>query len=172
MSRPSFVYVTYIRTTAKTLWQALTDREYTRQYWFGTYQLSDWKKGSSWKISLADGRISNVGEILETDPQRRIVIKWRHEIPSELKAEGWTRCAVEIEPRGAVIKLSITHEAEKEDAHKIITALAEGWPLVLAGLKSLLEWGKALQFTDLKEPEGKNDDKAELRLCDLYQDHR
>jgi uncharacterized protein YndB with AHSA1/START domain len=151
MSKPRVVYVTYIRTTAEKLWQALTDPDFNRQYWFGTHQVSEWKKGAPWKILTADGRINNVGEILDIEPRRRIVIRWRHEIPPELKAEGWTRCTIEIDPHGDVMRLSITHEAEEEDAHKIIAALSGGWPLVVASLKSLLETGKALPLTDLKE---------------------
>jgi uncharacterized protein YndB with AHSA1/START domain len=34
MSKPTFVYVTYIATTPEKLWQALTDGAFTRQYWF------------------------------------------------------------------------------------------------------------------------------------------
>src|SRR5919202_1830196 len=43
MSRPEFVYVTYIKTTPERLWQALTDPAFTRQYW-GVEFDSDWTK--------------------------------------------------------------------------------------------------------------------------------
>lgn len=148
MSKPSFVYVTYIKTTQEKLWRALTDPEFNRQYWFGAYQQSDWKKGSPWKISFADGRIADAGEILEIEPLKRIVIKWRHELTPDLKAEGYTRCTIEIEPQGDVMKLAITHEAGKEGPSKFIDAVSSGWPHILASLKSLLESGKALPGTD------------------------
>jgi len=35
MSKPKFVYVTYIRTTPEKLWAALTDPQTIRKYWFG-----------------------------------------------------------------------------------------------------------------------------------------
>ena len=44
-----FVYVTFIRTTPEKLWDALIKPEFTRQYWFGTWQESAWKEGSSWQ---------------------------------------------------------------------------------------------------------------------------
>ncbi|MEA2772501.1 MAG: hypothetical protein QOD93_5463, partial [Acetobacteraceae bacterium] len=44
----TFVYVTFIRTTPEQLWTALTSSEFTRQYWFGMHQETDWKPGSSW----------------------------------------------------------------------------------------------------------------------------
>ena len=84
MSKPSFVYVTYIKTTQEKLWQALINPEFNRQYWFGAHQETDWKKGSPWKIVFADGRIADTGEILDIDPLKRIVIKWRNEFMPEL----------------------------------------------------------------------------------------
>ena len=148
MSKPSYVYVTYIKTTAEKLWQALIDPDFNRQYWFGAHQESDWKKGSPWKIVFADGRLADSGEIVDIDPLKRLVIKWRHEITPDLKAEGYTRCTIEIEPQGDVMKLSITHETEKEGPSKFIGAVSEGWPYILSSLKSLLETGKALPGTD------------------------
>ena len=50
MSKPEFLYVTYIETTAEKLWQALTDSEFTRRYWWGTDVVSDWKVGSPFKL--------------------------------------------------------------------------------------------------------------------------
>ncbi len=35
MSKPKFVYVTYIRTTPEKVWAALTDPQTIRTYWFG-----------------------------------------------------------------------------------------------------------------------------------------
>jgi hypothetical protein len=66
----------------------------------------------------------------------------------DLKAEGYTRCTIEIEPQGDVMKLTVRHEAEKEGPHKFIDAVSDGWPPILSSLKSLLETGKALPGTD------------------------
>ena len=71
MSKPEFVYVTYIRTTPERLWQALTSSEFSRRYWFGTELRSDWKVGSSFAL-VNDGKASDIGEILEADPPRRL----------------------------------------------------------------------------------------------------
>lgn len=148
MSKPSFVYVTYIKTTAEKLWQALIDPDFNRQYWFGAHQEAKWKKGASWKILFADGRLADSGEILDIDPLKRLVIRWRHEIMPELKAEGYTRCTIELEEQGEMMKLTVTHEAEKDGPSKFIHEVGNGWPLILASLKSLLETGKALPGTD------------------------
>lgn len=138
----SFVYVTYIRTTADKLWTALTDLEFHRQFFLGARMESDWKVGSSWRITYPDGRVTDSGEILEVDPPRRLVIKWRNEFMPEVKADGYTRCTFVIEHEGDMMKLAVTHEAD--GPHKLLEHVSKGWPLVLSSLKSLLETGKGL----------------------------
>jgi len=140
MSKSDFIYVTYIRTTPERLWEALTQEEFTKQYWAAS--ISDWKKGSSWKLVLNDGRLADTGEVLEVDPPRRLVLKWQNELRPEVKTDGYTRCTFEIEREGEMVKLTITHEAERP--HKLIDAVSQGWPRVLSSLKSLLETGKGL----------------------------
>ncbi|HUK01514.1 MAG TPA: SRPBCC family protein [Steroidobacteraceae bacterium] len=144
MARSTFVYVTYIRTTPERLWSALTDPEFTRQYWFGVRNESDWKVGAPWRLVFPDGRVADTGEILEVDPPKRLVIKWRNEFRPELKAEGYARCTMELEPVDGAVKLSITHSIEQEPS-KFIEAVSGGWPRILSNLKSLLETG-ALAF--------------------------
>ena len=80
MTRSTFVYVTYIRTTPEKLWSALTDdAEFMKQYWFGTHCESQWTAGSPWKMVSADGGVTDAGEIVEAEPPRRLVIRWQHE---------------------------------------------------------------------------------------------
>jgi uncharacterized protein YndB with AHSA1/START domain len=142
--RSTFCYLTYIRTTPAALWTALTDAEFTRQYWFGVEARSDWKAGSPWQLVFPDGRVADTGEILEADPPRRLVIKWRNEFRPELKAEGHARCTMELEPvEGGVVKLTITHAMEREGS-AFIEAVSGGWPRILSNLKSLLETGKVV----------------------------
>src|SRR5919109_2911075 len=145
MARSTFVYVTYIRTTQEKLWSALTDAEFMKRYWFGTHCESQWTAGSSWKMVYPDGRITDDGEIVEAEPPRRLVIRWRNQFKPELKAEGDSLCTMELEPTGTAVKLSITHTIEREPS-KFIVAVSGGWPKVISNLKSLLETGSiALQ---------------------------
>lgn len=141
MSKPSFVYVTYIRTTPDKVWAALTDQTILKKYWFGMQVETDWKQGSSWRLRFEDGRIADTGEILEFDPPRRLVIgNWQNQFKPDLKAAGYSRCMMELEPAGAAVKLTITHIAEEGDG-KLIDAVSGGWPKILSNLKSLLETG-------------------------------
>jgi uncharacterized protein YndB with AHSA1/START domain len=142
-AKTSFVYVTYIRTTPEKLWAALTTPEFMRKYWFGMNIETDWKAGSPWKLVFPDGRIADAGEVVEIDKPRRLVLKWRHQLRPELHEEGYARCAMEIEPAGEVVKLTITHGIDKPGS-KLIGAVSVGWPKILSSLKTLLETGAAL----------------------------
>jgi uncharacterized protein YndB with AHSA1/START domain len=140
MARSTYVYVAYIRTTPERLWQALTDPAFMRQYWFGMHGESDWTAGSPWQLVSSQGQVFDAGEILEADPPRRLVIRWQHQNRPELKAEGASRCTMELEPSGTAVRLAITHTIEC-DPSKFIEAVSGGWPKVISNLKSLLETG-------------------------------
>jgi len=146
MKKDQFIYVTYIRTTPEKLWKALIEPEFTRQFWCNTTQESEWKPGASWKILMPDGRVADSGEVVEIEPNRRLVLKWRNEFRPELKAEGYSRMTYELEKEGNSVKLTVIHEIEKEGS-KFIEAVSSGWPHILASLKSLLETGESLEET-------------------------
>jgi uncharacterized protein YndB with AHSA1/START domain len=143
MSKPDFVYVTYIRTTIDKLWEALTTPAFTRQYWYGIEQRSAWTEGASWQLVAEDGRVFDSGEILKVDPPRHVTIAWHHQIHDEMRAEGVGRATYDLETVGDSVKLTITHSG----GPKLIAAVAGGWPQILASLKSLLETGRPLSQT-------------------------
>ena len=152
MNNSRFVYVTYIRTTPEKLWDALIKPEFTRQYWCGVWHDSTWKPGASWKLMIPDGRVGDSGEVIESEKPRRLVLKWRNEFRPELKAEGYTRCTMEIEPAGSAVKLTVTHEIDLPES-KMIEGVSSGWPNILSSLKSLLETGESIEETR-RWPEG------------------
>jgi uncharacterized protein YndB with AHSA1/START domain len=147
-----FVYVTYIRTTPEKVWDALINPEFTRAYWCETWQDSDWKPGSPWRVMIPDGRVADSGEVLEVDRPRRLVLSWRNEF-TEMKAEGYSRATFELEPVGSSVKLTVTHEMDR-DGSKFIAAVSQGWPHILSSLKTMLETGKPLEETT-RWPAGK-----------------
>ena len=138
-----FVYVTYIRTSAEKLWAALTSPDFAEKYWRGARPVAHWKPGGAWKLVFPDGRVGDMGEIVEFEPEKRLAIKWRNEFKPEFKAEGWSLCTMEIEPMGDAVKLTVTHAIERADS-KFIGAVSGGWPQVLSNLKSMLETGSVV----------------------------
>jgi uncharacterized protein YndB with AHSA1/START domain len=152
MTGDKFVYVTYIRTTPQKLWDALIKPEFTRKYWAETWQDSDWKVGSSWKLMIVDGRVGDSGEVLEFDPPRRFAVSWRNEFKADMKAEGFSRATFELEQIQETVKLTVTHEIDRKGS-KLIEAVSMGWPDILASLKSFLETGEPFERSK-KWPKG------------------
>jgi len=71
-----FVYEIYIAASAETVWKALLDGEFTRQYWEHE-NVSDWAPGSKWEHRRADdGTVRILGEVLEASPPNRLVVTW------------------------------------------------------------------------------------------------
>jgi uncharacterized protein YndB with AHSA1/START domain len=141
--KTEFVYTTYIKTTPQKLWKALTTPEFMKQYWMYCYIKTDWKPGSPWQLLFTDGQIADQGEIVECKPSKRLVLKWRNEWNPKMKAEGYSRCVMDIEPCEKAVKLTVTHSMQK-DKSKFIGAVSGGWPFILSNLKSLLETGKVV----------------------------
>jgi len=150
----TFIYVIYIRTTPEKLWDALTNPEFTRQYWLGTWQDCTWQKGASWKLMIPDGRVGDSGEVVEIDKPRKLVLRWRNEFLPDLRAEGYSLCTITLEPQGnmGVVKLTVTHTMDRPNS-KFIQGVSTGWPGVFSGLKTLLETGKSFEGAD-RWPEG------------------
>ena len=90
-----------------------------------------------------DGRITDVGKLVEAEPPRRLVIRWQHQDKPELKAEGESHCTMELESGGPAAKLAITHTIEREPSH-FIMAVSGALPMVISNLKSLLETGSTV----------------------------
>ena len=146
MNNSRFVHVTYIRTTPEKLWKALIDPEFTRRFWNETWQDCAWKPGATWRLMIPDGRVADAGEVVEIEPQRRLVLRWRNEFMPELREEGYSRMTYEIEKKGESVKLTVIHEMERGGS-KLIDAVSGGWPMILSSLKILLETGQALEET-------------------------
>jgi uncharacterized protein YndB with AHSA1/START domain len=136
-----FVYVIFIRTTLERLWSALTSEDFMKEYWFEMHFKTEWKAGAQWQLLFPDGRVADTGEIVEWDPPKRLVLKWRNEFKPELKAEGYAQCTIELQPVSDAVKLTITHTMDCAGS-KLIEAVSGGWPRILSNLKSLLETGQ------------------------------
>jgi uncharacterized protein YndB with AHSA1/START domain len=139
--RPTFVYVTYIRSTPEKVWHALTDADLTADYW-GHSNVSDWQPGSRWEHQRTDGSgiADVVGTVIESDPPKRLVITFGG--PGEDTAGGPSQVAFDIEAHEDIVRLTVTHENLANQAE--YDAASAGWPAVLANLKSLLETGHVL----------------------------
>jgi uncharacterized protein YndB with AHSA1/START domain len=136
------VYEIYIKTTPERLWEAITDAEMRQKYNFGVGVTSDWTPGSRYEaVHEAAGVAISEGENLEVDPPRRLVQSFNALWSDDVKAAGASRVTWEIEPVGDSCRLTVTHDQLPEDANP---ELYGGWPMILSGMKTLLETGEKL----------------------------
>jgi uncharacterized protein YndB with AHSA1/START domain len=136
------VFEIYIKTTPERLWEAITDSEMRSKYTFGARIASDWKTGGRYEQSHPGGTtLLGEGENLEVDPPRRLVQSMRALWDDDVKREGTSRVTWEIEPVGDSCHLTVTHDELRDGAND---QLYGGWPMILSGLKTLLETGELL----------------------------
>jgi uncharacterized protein YndB with AHSA1/START domain len=157
------VFEIYIKTTPERLWQVITDTEMRRKYNFGLIVKSDWTKGSRYEgrsPEMADrmsaeqnncdhempapkpgGSAILEGENLEVDPPRRLVQSFRALWGDDVKNEGTSRVTWEIEQIADSCRLTVTHDELSDNAN---SQLYGGWPMILSGIKTLLETGEML----------------------------
>lgn len=151
MSKPDYVYVTYIATTPEKVWQALVDTDVTSQYWVDPsagcvrVNVSDWKVGSRWEHQRLDEAktVDIVGKVVEANRPHRLVISWAR--PADFEdASKHSRVTFAVEPYSkGLIRLTVTHDGLANDP-QMLEGISGGWPKVLSNLKTLLETGKAL----------------------------
>jgi uncharacterized protein YndB with AHSA1/START domain len=144
MSKPEFVYVTYIETTPDKLWHALTDGDFTERYWFGARLRSDWKVGSTFEMVRSDGSVSDAGKVVEVDPPKRLAYTFVN-LSDTYRGDLPALATFELEPFGKLVKLTLTHEGFAEGS-KMLPAISRGWPAILSSLKSILETGQPLEI--------------------------
>jgi DNA-binding transcriptional ArsR family regulator/uncharacterized protein YndB with AHSA1/START domain len=159
MTKPSFVYTTYIRTTPESLWKALTDPAFTKRYWGLTLE-SDWSAGSPVIWEQLGVKIADPDQVvLESDPYRRLAYTWHTFTPAvvesldltadvaqQVAAEPRSKVTFDLEPVGEVVKLTVVHDGFEEDSI-VATMVTGGWPRVLSNLKTFLESGEPLPKT-------------------------
>jgi uncharacterized protein YndB with AHSA1/START domain len=145
-TKPQQVYELFIKATPERVWQGITDPEFTSQYFHGTRVQSTLKPGTPYVFTMGgDSGPVVEGEVLKSDPPRRLVHTWRALYDPELAEDAPTRVTWELEPQeGGVTKLTVIHD-EFDGETATYRSVAGGWSLVLSGLKTLLETGEALQ---------------------------
>jgi uncharacterized protein YndB with AHSA1/START domain/DNA-binding transcriptional ArsR family regulator len=155
----SFVYTTYINSTPERLWAALTDPAFTKLYW-GVSLVSDWNVGSTvtWeleKVTIADDE----QVVLASDPPRRLSYTWHTITPefvaaygddpeflAKASAEPRSTITFDIESVGGLVKLTVTHDGF-DPGSTVLAGISEGWPPIIASLKTMLETGEPLTLT-------------------------
>ena len=151
MNPADFVYVTVIAAPPEKVWQALTTAEFTLQYWHATKVDSRWEVGGEVLFMVADGddeRVGCRGQVLAVDPPRHLSYTWSFPGNPEVADEEPSRVSFTLEPLDGHTRLTVVHDSFPEGS-KMQGMVTAGWPHVLSGLKTLLETGRAIDFSAL-----------------------
>jgi uncharacterized protein YndB with AHSA1/START domain len=152
------IHEIYIKATPQAIWDAITTPEWTAKYGYRGLADYDLRPGGAFKgrtqpewIKMGLPEIAVDGEVIESDPPRRLVQTYRFLFSDAHKAEGFTRLTWEIEPtQSGFSRLTVTHELEGAPimagmvAGKFSEMGAGGWAWILSDLKTVLETGTAM----------------------------
>jgi uncharacterized protein YndB with AHSA1/START domain len=153
------VYRVYIKAPAQAIWDAITKPEWTERYGYGGRGEYDLRPGGAFRALTSEVMrchgapdVAVDGEVIESDPPRRLVLTWRMVMDPTMAAEGFTRLTYEIqEGTTGVTRLTVIHDLK--GAPKLAAMVAGemepmgaggGWSWVLSDLKTLLETGDRL----------------------------
>jgi uncharacterized protein YndB with AHSA1/START domain len=140
VTKPKHVYHVFIRATPEAIWRAITDGEWTQRYFYGMAVESEWRIGLPYAYRDSDGRVAVAGEILETQPPRRLVQTFQF----TRSKDAPSRLVWEIEPMGETCRLTLVHEFDAVGGTYADVDDPMGWQFILSGLKSVLETDRSL----------------------------
>ena len=149
LTRENTVYVTYIASSPQKVWKALTSSDFTTQYFFDRTVESDWKTGSPWMLRKPDGSTDVGGTVREANPPSKLTLSWVvawMDLPEAI-------VTYEMDDMGSgVVRLTVTEVHPTPIPAHLLEGGRRGWPMILSGLKSLLETGKALAIPTPQPP--------------------
>jgi uncharacterized protein YndB with AHSA1/START domain len=144
--KPKTVYVSYIAATAQQVWDALTQPDFTRQYFFGRTVEIEPKAGGSFILRMPDGRVDVKGTVAEWSPPHRLSVTWRVDWIEDMRDLPECLVAYEIAQAGESVRLTMTEAHQWDVPDDLLSGGRAGWPAILSSLKSVLETGKPLSL--------------------------
>jgi uncharacterized protein YndB with AHSA1/START domain len=154
------VFQVQIKATPEAIWTAITSPDWTERYGYGGRAEFDLKPGGRYRAFASEAMKAHGGpdvvvdgEVLESDPPKKLVQTWRALWSPDLIAEGARRLTWEIAPgANGMTTLTVTHELAnapqtRAQVSGTIKEAGGGWTFVLNDLKLLLETGKATSST-------------------------
>lgn len=140
----STTYITYIHATPETVWQALINAASTRQYFMGRAIEIEAKVGGRFRLLMEDGRTDTEGVVKAWDPPHRLTVTWNVVWIPEFRDFPEAIVTYDLKAVGGMVKLTMTEDHPTPIEEKYLEGGRQGWPLILSGLKTLVETGKPL----------------------------
>ncbi|TMB60330.1 MAG: hypothetical protein E6J49_12615 [Chloroflexi bacterium] len=144
IEKPVHIEQIFINATPEQVWEAITDPEFTAQFFYNGRVKSDFRPGAPLTyVDERDGSLQIEGIVVEADKPRRLVLDEKYVWAPDVAADPVHREVWEIEPLGKVCKLTVSFYEVALDCATMRSILG-GIPLIVSGLKTLLETGKPL----------------------------
>ena len=135
------VFEIYIKAPPERVWEAITDPGLRARYSFGVGTTSDWTPGSSYLAAVPDVVDIASGQNLVVEPPRLLVQSFDALWSDEVRAQGTTQVTWEIDQIEDSCRLTVVHDHLPDGAN---AELYGGWPMILSGMKTLIETGEQL----------------------------
>ena len=140
---PASVFTVFVKATPEQVWRAITESDFTRRYYYASTVESEWTAGAPYRY-LVDGNDAIVGDVLESEPPRRLVMSFDARWDEHVAADPPSTIIWEIADAGpGVVQLTVVHEGLVPGSATLEQAVG-GMPFILSGLKTLLETGEQL----------------------------
>lgn len=151
MYKPKIIHTAYIIAEPADIWDALTNSEMTRQYFFDMDVEAGDKVGATVKYVRPDGTLDVQGEILEWQPPHRMSMTWQVRWDEAFRQLPAAVVAFQIDPLGEVTRLTVTESHQEPIDERVLEGSRRGWPVIVSGLKTLLETGRPLPTFDMSD---------------------
>jgi uncharacterized protein YndB with AHSA1/START domain len=152
MSKPQLVYVTYIASTPEKVWEALTRSEFTKQFFLGRTIELECRVGGRFALIMPDGGVDASGKVLACEPPHLLSVTWRVEWLEEARNLPEAIVTFRIDPAGKNVRLTLEQTTDPSIPEKFLEAGRNGWAIIISGLKTLLETGRALEVPTPEAP--------------------
>jgi uncharacterized protein YndB with AHSA1/START domain len=132
-------YQTIIKAPIEKVWDALTNPEIVKQYFFGSNQETDWKVGSPvlWTGEYEGTTYVDKGVVLEFLPNKKLSFSYLSSWNGlEDKPENYLLVSYDVKSTGTGTELIIIQSNYDDEKAKHST---ENWAVVIGGLKKLVE---------------------------------
>ena len=142
-------HTTYIRCQPAALWAALTDGSETAKYFYAAQVESSFEPSAEIRFLIEDDEdperriVAITGEVIAAEAERSLVYTFHFcDLEEPSTTVRWT-----LTPHTDVaVRVEIVNEGF-DAANESWRRAEQGWPIILAGLKTWLETGEALALT-------------------------
>jgi uncharacterized protein YndB with AHSA1/START domain len=145
MPGPKLNFEIYVRATPQQVWDAITDGDQTRHYFYGTEFDAQLRPGGHFAYWMGEGdaRFEAVnGDIIKAEAPRELEMTWNY-LVDDRPAEAASHVKWALEEAMGATKVTLVHDGFAGETPNY-ESVRDGWPFILSGLKTVVETGQPL----------------------------